>query len=113
MNNYQFYATVVRWVDGDTVDLIVDLPFYLTYRNHFRLLHVDTPERGRPGYNEAREFCEAWAPAGTRVIATTEKADKYGRWLVHLADDPGTSINDLLLETGHAVGYEGGTKSAH
>ena len=113
MNNYRFNATVVRWVDGDTVELIVDLPFYLTYRNHFRLLGVDTPERGRAGYAEATAYCNAWAPPGTRVTATTEKDDKYGRWLVHLADDDSKSINDLLLASGHAYSYNGGTKSAH
>lgn len=110
---YQYNGTVMRWIDGDTVELTLDLGFHMTYHNHFRLIGVDTPERGRPGYKEATAFCNAWAPPGTQVLATTEKDDKYGRWLVNLDGDVGPSINALLLESGLALPYNGGTKSAH
>lgn len=110
---YQYNATVVRWIDGDTVELCVDLGFHLTYTDHFRLDGLDTPERGRAGSKEASDFCKAWAPAGTQVIATTTKGDKYGRWLTIAKRDVGPSINALLLESGLALPYNGGAKSAH
>lgn len=110
---YQYRATVVRWIDGDTVELVVDLGFHLTYRDHFRLEGVDTPERGKPGYADAKAFTTAWATPGTEVLATTSKGDKYGRWLTLLKTDVGPSINSLLLEHNLARPYNGGAKSAH
>lgn len=109
---YQYHATVNRWIDGDTVELTVDLGFNLTYKSHFRLEGVDTPERGEAGWREAGDFCRAWAPPGTEVLAVTSKADKYGRYLVYLAGDTGPSINSLLVEHALAVPYFGGAKNA-
>lgn len=109
---YQYNATVNRWIDGDTVELTLDLGFYLTYRSHFRLEGLDTPERGKAGYKEARAFCEALAPPGTAVLGVTSKSDKYGRWLIYLQGSTGPSINSQLLEAGLARPYDGGAKSA-
>jgi micrococcal nuclease len=109
---YEYHATVIRWVDGDTVELKVDCGFHLTYTDHFRLEGVDTPERGKPGAAEAKAFSNAWAPPGTGVLAVTSKSDKYGRWLVYLKDETRTSINYRLLETHLALPYDGGAKHA-
>lgn len=108
--SWDYEGTVVRWVDGDTVDLTVakeiDIGFHIhqraEYTGRFRLVTVDTPERGQPGYHEAREFCESWLPPGAAVDVTTYKTDSFGRWLADLRfpDAPGTastSISELLL----------------
>jgi micrococcal nuclease len=84
MSTRQYPATVNRWIDGDTVDLTIDLGFRITHRGHFRLLGVNTPERGQEGWGAAKLFCETAAPAGSTVRVVTHKsdpADKYGRWL--------------------------------
>jgi micrococcal nuclease len=109
---YQYRATVERWIDGDTVELTIDLGFRMTYRDHFRLEGIDTPERGQGGAAAATAFCEAWAPPGTQVEAVTSKSDKYGRWLTLLRDETGPSLNAELLEMNLAVPYYGGAKSA-
>lgn len=106
---YEYAATVVRWVDGDTVDLRVDLGFHLTQEARFRLLGVDTPERGQEGHVEARVYCERIAPVGAEVEAVTTKADKYGRFLVTIWSG-GVEVNASLLAQGLAVPYAGGTK---
>lgn len=109
---YEYKATVVRWIDGDTVELTVDVGFNLSYGNHFRLEGIDTPERGKPGYLEAKARANQIAPPGTVLLATTSKADKYGRWLVYLHQEVGPPINAILLDEGFAVAYWGGTKNA-
>lgn len=84
---YTYRATVVRWIDGDTVRLNLDLGFDATLSRNMRVLGVDTPERGQPGYIEARECAAAVCPAGTALVVTTEKPladDKYGRYLIPL-----------------------------
>jgi micrococcal nuclease len=109
---YEYQGTVQRWIDGDTVELTLDLGFYLTYTNHFRLQGVDTPERGKVGYTAAKDRVNAWAPPGTEVLAVTSKSDKYGRFLVYLKGDVGPSINAILLEENLARPYYGGVKHA-
>ncbi|QKY79823.1 nuclease [Arthrobacter phage Bumble] len=114
MTMYSYLAEVVRWVDGDTVYLDVDLGFRMRSTASFRLYGVDTPERGRPGAREATARAEEFAPAGSVVrIETHKDPDKYGRWLVELYS-PGAfrSLNTVLVEEGLAVGYLGGTRAA-
>jgi micrococcal nuclease len=110
--NYVYNAKVVKWVDGDTVDLMVDLGFKIYHEMRLRLIGLDTPERGQAGYNEARMFDESLAPVGNLVQIQTfkpQKADKYGRYLVYIESN-GVSINAELLSKGLAVPYDGGTK---
>lgn len=108
MSGYRTYpALVERWIDGDTVDLIVDLGFHLACADRFRLVVVDTPERGQPGWAEATARCNQLAPVGTAVRIYTFKPyqDKYGRYLADvLVGD--ISVGQILLQEGLAVPYE-------
>lgn len=106
---------VRRVVDGDTVDLTLgkDIGFYVTtiVNVRFRLLDVDTPERGQPGYTEATEYVRSWLQANAgRARCSSHKADSFGRWLayIYVTRDDGTvlSLNDDLIAAGHAVRYE-------
>lgn len=108
---YTYQATVRRWVDGDTVDLDVDLGFNMHARVRFRLHGVDTPERGQPGYAEATDLCREVAPEGTTVRVDSYKdGDKYGRWLGLVTTPAGRSVQYALLEAGLAVPYFGGAR---
>ena len=107
---YNYWATVVRWVDGDTVWLTIDLGFRITTTTDFRSYGINTPERGQPGYAEATARASALAPVGSTVLATTYKVpDKYGRWLVEVVAN-GVNVNETLVAEGLAVPYFGGTK---
>ena len=53
---YQYSATVYNVVDGDTIDVVVDLGFKITTKQRLRLNGIDTPEKGQPGFNEAKEW---------------------------------------------------------
>ncbi len=103
---YRYRVLAVRRVvDGDTVDLVLDVGFHLTTALRFRLLGVDTPERGQPGAAEATAFVTDWLTAAAGVTAHTRKADSFGRWLVDLVDDDGRSLSQALLKAGHAQPY--------
>ena len=112
-NNFIFDATFLKAVDGDTVDLEVDLGFNTFKRMRFRLKGVNTPERGQPGYKEATDFVREWFETHNfTCLVDSKKAGKYGRWLaicyVPALSQMGGKIvlNEQLLETGHAVRYE-------
>lgn len=123
--DYTYYAYVNDWTDGDTVDLqiVVKLDFgFHNYSAHLfklkmRLNGLDTPENGQVNHDEATEFSEAQAPAGTLLRAKIFKmpknyanTEKYGRYLVELFEN-GESINEALLASGLAKKYDGGKKS--
>lgn len=108
MPSFDYSVSVLRVIDGDTVDLLVDLGFRLQATLRFRLLGVDTPERDEPGWSDASLFTATWLKerAGT-LRARTYKADSFGRWLadVYAEASPTRSadyLNDALLRTGHA-----------
>lgn len=108
--SYTYRATVVRWVDGDTAWLTIDLGFRMSATTDFRLYGINTPERGQPGYAEATARANALAPAGSTVLVTTYKnPDKYGRWLVEIFAST-IDVNQTLVSEGLAVPYFGGTK---
>ena len=111
---YEYRAEVVRWVDGDTVDCVVDLGFTVLCRIRFRLYGVNTPETNRIASREAgkaaQAFAQGLAPVGSMVQVHSTRTGKYGRWLavVYPLDGDGLalpSVNDALLKAGHAVPY--------
>lgn len=108
---YEYKATVLRWIDGDTVKLDVDLGFGMSAKHTFRLHGIDTPERGQRNHAEATALVNLLAPPLSIVqIQTLKDADKYGRYLaiLHVADG---CVSDILIEDGLAVPYDGGTKA--
>lgn len=97
---FHYKATLDRVVDGDTVDLNVDLGFKLTKTVRIRLYGVDTPERGQPGWAEATRYVEAWFQSlKGRCEVHTEKTGKYGRWLGTVYAEIGTGIEGGIVET--------------
>ena len=102
--SYTYSASVIRWVDGDTVDLRVDVGFYIFHESRFRLLGINTPERGEEGWAEATLYAGSLAPQGSPVVIRTTKADKYGRFLADVYAN-GVSVNTALLEAKLAQPY--------
>ena len=116
---YEYKATIRRVVDGDTVDVTLDLGFNIMYNSRIRLLGIDTPEsrtreleekkRGLAAKDRVKEVC----PVGSSVILKTTKdgRGKFGRILGEIfVSGVVQSINQLLVEEGHAVEYDGGKK---
>lgn len=118
---YTYNATIDRVVDGDTVDLNIDLGFDVWVKKRVRLHHVDTPEKRTRdllekvfGYVASDFVSIALHKAKKMIIKTTidGSTDKYGRVLGEIwCDDDATSINDQLIEKRYAVKYEGQNKS--
>lgn len=112
MDLYTYNASVLRIIDGDTLEVVVDVGFRMATRLPLRLAHVDAPEHNTKRGQDAIAFVAGWLgplPAAVQVH-TYKPADKYGRYLadVLLA---GSSLADALLTAGLAVPYEGGTKA--
>lgn len=85
---YTYRATPTTIIDGDTFDADVDLGFTVWVRIRFRLLGVDTPERGHTDAPAATQMLadlltQAADTNGT-VLITSTKTGKYGRWLAEI-----------------------------
>ena len=117
---YIYKAELIRVVDGDTVDFIVDLGFDTSRRERFRLYGIDAPElRTEAGKAAKAWLWEALQPLESIYVQTVQlttkaKRDKYGRFLAVLygfypvlssLDGPkvnGCSINAQMITEGHA-----------
>lgn len=111
MNVYEYRATIVRVIDGDTVAAIVDLGFHVSMEMRLRLAGINAPEmRGEEKQKgqEAKSYLEAtldFVTGGTgKVTIHTRKdsADKYGRYLATIFVGR-TNLNERMIEAGHAV----------
>mgnify|MGYP001197382600 CR=1 FL=1 len=95
--NYTYKAKLVRCVDGDTMDVDVDLGFHLTARIRCRLLGVNTPERGRPDFARAtlmlENLLQSQADEEGFFVMRTGKTGKFGRWLAEV-----NGVNSVLKE---------------
>lgn len=106
---FEYKAMVENVVDGDTIDVAIDLGFKIQTRQRIRLAHVDTPEKGQAGYTEAKTFVQE-AVLGKAISLRTNKVSKWGYYLGHVTLEDGRNLSAMLLEEGLAKPYEGGTK---
>jgi micrococcal nuclease len=104
MQTYTYKATVVKVVDGDTIDFKVDLGFHVSVEIRTRLLGINAPEMNTPEGKMAREFVVNRVAQGPIEITTFKDAgDKYGRWLALVVLADRQLLNDLMVSSGHAV----------
>jgi len=108
-----FPAKVLRIVDGDTIDLMIDCGFDIHTRQRIRLARVDTPEvRGEEKIEgiKAKAFVEDFLHGVEQVQVTTQKAKgKFGRYIgeiVVIRDGEMVNLSDRLLEEGLAEEYK-------
>lgn len=94
---YEYKAKVINIIDGDTLDLEIDLGFYVSIKIRARLLEVNTPERGDSEFASAKALLatliEKNKDLGGFINIKTQKTEKYGRWLVYI-----DNINNVLKE---------------
>jgi micrococcal nuclease len=111
---------VVKVVDGDTIDVEIDLGFNISYAQRVRLAGIDTPESRTKDAKEkalgleVKDKLKKAIDAAKDVVVKTELPDsseKYGRILgwVYLDGDT-RSLNEQLIDEGYAWGYMGETK---
>ena len=123
---YNFRVTeIVKVVDGDTIDVIIDLGFDLYKKERVRVAGVDTPEKrtrdleekelGIDATNWMKDQLESAIEGEDDLVIRTEidgGFGKYGRlfgWL-YIGEDA-ESINERMIKEGYAWTYDGGTKN--
>ena len=116
---YQYFVkNVLKVVDGDTVDVEIDLGFDLTKKERVRLGGIDTPESRTRDLEEkklglqAKDYLKSLIMNADKLIVRTEKDGKFGRMIEYLYMNPDAtvSLNQMLIDEGFAWMYDGGTK---
>ena len=122
---YNFRVVEInRVLDGDTIDVTIDLGFDLFKKERVRVAGVDTPEKrtrdleekalGIDATNWLKEKLEGALAGDDDLVIRTELVGgvgKYGRLLGWLyLGDAHMSLNEAMIEEGYAWAYDGGTK---
>ena len=115
-----FVKNVTSVVDGDTIDVVIDLGFDIMFASRVRLAGIDTPESRTTDKAEkvlgleSKEYLKKYLKDAKSVIIKTEKMDsseKYGRILGWVyVNGESESVNNKMINDGYAWGYLGETK---
>ncbi len=119
---YEYRAKIIKIVDGDTVDVDIDLGFGISLNNErTRIMGIDTPESrtrdkvekkfGLASKNRLKELLGKTTVLKTQINKEGEDMKgKFGRVLGDFVTVDGRMVTDILVEEGHAVAYFGGSK---
>jgi micrococcal nuclease len=118
---YEYFVKEVKnVVDGDTIDVVIDLGFDVMFASRVRLAGIDTPESRTTDKVEkalgleSKDYLKKYLKDAKSVVIKTEKmnsSEKYGRilgWIYVNGDTE--SLNDKMINDGYAWGYLGETK---
>jgi len=114
---FEYQAYVKRVIDGDTIEVAVDLGFKITMETPVRLYGINAPESNssvpeeRKKARAAKDFLEDRILSKVVRIQSVKPKDKYGRWLATIfvigRELEQESINDQLVKIGLAKHWDG------
>jgi micrococcal nuclease len=118
---YEYFVKEVKnVVDGDTIDVVIDLGLDILFASRVRLAGIDTPESRTTDKAEkalgieAKEYLKKQLKDAKSVVIRTEKmnsSEKYGRILGWVyVNGESESVNNKMINDGYAWGYLGETK---
>ena len=119
IEKHNYSAKLIRVVDGDTCDALIDLGFDTWVKKRIRFKGVDTWESRTGNLEEKKKGLAAKAYTKDllensdegKFVLKSYGVGKYGRVLADLfVKGHEISVNDLLIENGHAYEYDGGKK---
>lgn len=101
---YEYAASLIRVVDGDTVWLDVDLGFGVSRKDSFRLYGINAPELSTPAGPPASQHLLELLGFPITVRTIKDKREKYGRYLATIICN-GIDVNQKMIDDGFAVAY--------
>ena len=115
---HEYHCVITKIIDGDTIDVDIDLGFDCwLHKQRIRLHGIDTPESRTRDLEEkkyglaAKAFVEKFIPLGSTALLNTKEKGKYGRYLGDFKVKNQWLCTELLKHR-HAVKYEGQSKKA-
>ena len=116
---YHYKANLERVVDGDTIDVVLQLGFDINMKARIRFAGINAPEsRTRDPIEKeaglaAKRYVENWCNDGDNQVIVETQLDekgKFGRILGRILNLEGECLNDEMIALGHAKPYDGGSR---
>ena len=98
---HTYLGVVDRVVDGDTLEVRIDLGFRVWRSERIRLRGIDTPELNTPAGKQARAFVERELARCEFVVFHSYKTDLYARYIADLFYEPTLKDKNAVFEKGH------------
>ena len=116
---YEYRVTIIKVIDGDTVDVDIDLGFGISLNNErVRIMGIDTPESRTRDKVEKKfglalldqELLGKSQPKTQINKKGEDMKGKFGRVLGDFVTDSGKMVTEIMIKEGHCVPYFGGSK---
>jgi micrococcal nuclease len=103
---YRYFADVLRIIDGDTMEVFLDVGFKMRKKAMIRLEGVDTAETYGVSHDsdeyragkEQEKFVREWVENSSQISVRTKEKGKYGRWVATVTNESGESLNHMLIQ---------------
>lgn len=109
MKTNKYFGQIIRVIDGDTFEVLIELGFSVTQKFHVRLDGIDAPEKSTTEGQKAKEYVRELIE-GKAVILTDSGAEKYGRARAKIELMDGTDLTQFLISKNIGIEYHGGKK---
>lgn len=109
---YCYKATIIKWVDGDTAKVDVDLGCRVHWHGSLRCARYNSPEvygPSKPEGDKATYFVEKECPVGSTIyikslaFVKSDELDSFGRMLAEVTLADGRNLADVMIESGYAM----------
>lgn len=122
---FQYEAQIKRVVDGDTLEMDIDLGFGVKIAQVVRMAHINAPDELKYSLHgiidPAKDFIFSKIPPGSVCVVNISRKEKWGRWLAEIYYLPGSisrdeiatqgrQLNQEMITAGLVKPYEGGKK---
>lgn len=110
---YTYKAVVLKVVDGDTVDIEIDLGFDIRTVQRVRMAGINAPEKNTEAGMISKNWLQQRLLLGKTVTIQSQKpggGDKYGRYLAYILDETivkDITINEFMIREGFALAWDG------
>jgi micrococcal nuclease len=109
------HVTVDKVIDGDTIDVVIDLGFYLQIKQRIRVVDFNAPETNTPEGKKAKVYAKNLLPKSKNIILTTSSVkamDGFRRYLgqIFVIQEDGelALFSDLMIQNGHGTLWKQG-----
>lgn len=104
----KYFGQILRVIDGDTFEILVELGFGVTQKFNVRLDGIDTPEANTTAGRKAKEYVRDLVEGKSVILK--DGAEKYGRARAKIELMDGTDLTNFLIEKNIGIEYHGGKK---
>lgn len=109
MTDWEVPAQLVSIHDGDTITVVLDLGWRISYTSSIRLYGINAPELSTPDGVAARDYVRTLIAPGDQLTVVSHRllgaTEKYGRVLASVSIPGGRDLSTLMIDSGHAVPY--------